>query len=216
MKFGKLANLKKWHLLWVAGRQMWPNGNGNGYHCQKQGYWSGILLPVFCELTPALSWLVAEVQLALEELVWVEAKKAIGGHQVSSHYDQLMGSVRSLTFHERGFVFVPSSVLYFRISAVAQCTLYTQIACHKSCDTRWVATTLSRSNTSGVSQFAVDFGFQVFSSLNWTRACYRPRLLMASKPMSDAMRSAQLMSSALRWNHNLFWPDMLGPKLTQY
>ena len=141
MKFGKLANLKKWHLLRVAGRQMWPNGNGNGYHCQKQGYWSGILLPVFCELTPALSWLVAEVQLALEELVWVEAKKAIGGHQVSSHYDQLMGSVRSLTFHERGFVFVPSSILYFRIYAVAQCPLYTQIACHKPCDTRWVATT---------------------------------------------------------------------------
>ena len=69
MKFGKLANLKKWHLLRVAGRQMWPNGNGNGYHCQKQGYWSGILLPVFCELTPAQSWLVAEVQLAREELV---------------------------------------------------------------------------------------------------------------------------------------------------
>ena len=47
MKFGKLANLKKWHLLWVAGRQVWLNRNGNEYHCQKQGYWSGILLPVF-------------------------------------------------------------------------------------------------------------------------------------------------------------------------
>ena len=35
MKFGKLANLKKWHLLWVAGRQVWLNRNGNEYHCQN-------------------------------------------------------------------------------------------------------------------------------------------------------------------------------------
>ena len=38
MKFGKLANLKKWHLLWVAGRQMWPNGNGNGNIIAKSWY----------------------------------------------------------------------------------------------------------------------------------------------------------------------------------
>ena len=38
MKFGKLANLKKWHLLWVAGMQMWPNGNGNGNIIAKSWY----------------------------------------------------------------------------------------------------------------------------------------------------------------------------------
>ena len=215
MKFGKLANLKKWHLLWVAGRQMWPNGNGNGNIIAKSWY---IGLGYCCQFSVnwhrhSLGWWQKSNWLGRSWCEWRPRKPSAATRWAPTTTNSWAPSGVSLSMNVALylclrvfciFVFLPLHSVHF-IHRLPAISLVTQDGWQQPCPDP------NRS-------FTVCCWFWIPSLfiLELNKSMLSPRLLMASKPMSDAMRSAQLMSSALRWNHNLFWPDMLGPKLTQY